>query len=302
MNAIFRAVRAGDPEPLLPAQPPAPAQGHRLLRQHRLRPEGAALAPPQPDRFRRDRGLQRLRRASGPSASSRSCATTGRCSTSAGATPPRAAATRTASSFTGPGTRARWSRVDPHAAPDADERQAGRPARRRRATSRRGTPPSRAARSSSSSSAGARPGDEVLTTDETRPRAPARPRGAVGRRDARRDRRARRATVVQTFDVPSRPTRLGAEERHARGGRRSARSASTATSRCPSGPTTAGFRSSPGASAAWTTSCPSCPCPPLGFTNPVYVVRHPGAAAAVPRSPARRPALADSVLAPGRRC
>ena len=58
------------PEPLLPAQPPAAAQGHRLLREHRLRPQGAALAHPQPDRFRRHRGLQRLRRASSPSASS----------------------------------------------------------------------------------------------------------------------------------------------------------------------------------------------------------------------------------------
>ena len=41
MNAIFRAVRDGRPEPLLPAEPPAAAQGHRLLRQHRLRPEAA---------------------------------------------------------------------------------------------------------------------------------------------------------------------------------------------------------------------------------------------------------------------
>ena len=57
MAAIFRAVRSGRQGPLLPAQPPAPAEGHRLLRQHRLRSERAAVAPPQSHRFRRDRSL-----------------------------------------------------------------------------------------------------------------------------------------------------------------------------------------------------------------------------------------------------
>ncbi len=71
MNAIFRAVRAGDANRYFQLEPPAPAQGHRLLRQHRLRPEGAAQAHPQPDRLRRHRGLSTATTASAPSASSR---------------------------------------------------------------------------------------------------------------------------------------------------------------------------------------------------------------------------------------
>ena len=163
MNAIFRAVRSGDPEPLLPAEPPAPAEGHRLLREHRLRPQGAALAHPQPHRFRRHRGLSTATTSEQPERVDAvlrdywALLNFGWRYTATGSSDSHRIQYHWAGLPAHDGHR-RSARRDPTAKASRSIRSRSSP------TSARGTPRSRAARSSSSSSAARTPATSVDTT------------------------------------------------------------------------------------------------------------------------------------------
>ena len=213
MAAIFRAVRAGDPDRYFQLNHPRLPKGIGYFANIGFDPNGPRT------RIRNRIDFDGIEVYNGydierPERVERCSATTGRCSTSAGATRRRGAATRTASSTTGPGYPRTMVTVDPHAHGD-DEGAPRRSARRGRAASRRGTRPSRAGRSSSSTLGGraARRRGRRRPTDPSRP--PPRPRGAVGRR------RPSVEIVVgqigsgtrssQSFDVPSRPTQIGPE-------------------------------------------------------------------------------------------
>ncbi len=135
--------------------------------------------------------------------------------------------------------------------------------------------------------AGARPGDEVLTTDDT-VRGHLRVRAApwvdvtridvmVGDQVGLADRgTAPLATLVQSFEVASRPTEIGPE-----GG--TLEEAQDRTIRfdrdvaVPVGPTNAWVQVIVRGDRRMDDVLPFMPVPPLAFTNPVYVVRHPEA-------------------------
>ena len=278
MNAIFRVVRAGDPARYFQLEPPAPAQGHRLLRQHRLRP----------------------RRRRGRASTTASTSTGSRSTTATTASGPSAstqvlrdywalldfgwryAATGSSDShriqYHWAGYPRTMVTVDPHAHRRRDAAPR-RPARRRREHQEGARHRDERARSSSFELGRRAPRRRGRHDRRPVARPPARARGAVDRRDPRRDRR-RAGSVVQTFDVPSRPTQIGPEPgtleeaagadgplRPRHRGRRSGR-------------TTAGSRSSRAASGAWTTCCRSCPCRPR--------VHEPGLRRAPPRRRRRR--------------
>ena len=258
---------------LLPAQPPAPAQRHRLLREHRLRPEGPAHAHPQPHRLRRDRGLQRLRRrdpgarragaarlldaaqlrvalrrhrqqrlASHPVPLGRLPAHDGDRSTRM---PPRATTARAGRTWT------RWPSWRP---------------------SRRATRRSPAARSSSSSSpAFTRATRSSLPTRRSRvtcasaPRRGSTSRGSTSSSGARSCRPSR-SPGVRRSSAPSRERSQEAEARTIRLDR---------DLEVPVGPDNSWVQIIARGERRMDDVLPFMPVPPFGFTNPVYVVRHP---------------------------
>ena len=162
MNAIFRAVRAGDPSRYFQLNHPRLPKGIGYFANIGFDPKRAALAHPQPHRFRRDRGLQRLRR---------------RAARARRAGPARLlGAPQLRLALHGHGQQ----RLAPHPVPlgglpahDGHRRpDAARATATRRSirssssrTSRRGTPRSRAGPIIELELAGAHPGDEVVTTD-----------------------------------------------------------------------------------------------------------------------------------------
>jgi hypothetical protein len=80
--------------------------------------------------------------------------------------------------------------------------------------------------------------------------------------------------VVQSFDVPSRPTQLGAEE----GTLEEARARTIRVDRdieVPVGPDNGWVQVIARGERRMDDVLPFMPVPPMGFTNPVYVVRHP---------------------------
>jgi hypothetical protein len=132
--------------------------------------------------------------------------------------------------------------------------------------------------------AGAGPGDELLTTDDP-VHAHVRVRAAPWL-DVTRVEVVVNGRIVQSFDVPSRPTRLGAEE----GSLEEAQSRTIRFDR--------DLDLSIGDSNGWVQVIargdrrmddvlPFMPVPPLAFTNPVYVVRRPEPPPPLPGLPGR---------------
>jgi hypothetical protein len=119
---------------------------------------------------------------------------------------------------------------------------------------------------------GARPGDEVLTTEDPvhgHIRVRAAPWVDVTRVEI-----VVGGRVVQSFDVPSRPTQLGAEE----GTLEEARARTIRFDRdieVPVGPDNGWVQVIARGERRMDDVLPFMPVPPMGFTNPVYVVRHP---------------------------
>jgi hypothetical protein len=153
--------------------------------------------------------------------------------------------------------------------------------------------------------AGVHPGDEVQTTDDTL-RGHLRVRAApwvdishveivVGDQVGNPDRgSAPLATVVQTIDVPSRPTEIGPEP----GTLEEAQDRTIRLDRdllVPMGPTNAWVQVIVRGDRRMDDVLPFMPVPPLAFTNPVYVVRHPEPP---PPLPALTPATAPIVARP----
>ncbi|HEY8039139.1 MAG TPA: CehA/McbA family metallohydrolase, partial [Polyangiaceae bacterium] len=136
--------------------------------------------------------------------------------------------------------------------------------------------------------AGAHPGDEATTTDDPL-RGHVRVRAAPWI-DVTRVEVVVSGHVVQTFDVPSRPTQLGAEP----GTLEEAGARTIRFDRdleIPVGPDNGWVQVIARGERRMDDVLPFMPAPPFGFTNPVYVVRHPQPPPPFPLTPgAPRPA------------
>jgi hypothetical protein len=143
--------------------------------------------------------------------------------------------------------------------------------------------------------AGVRPGDEVVTPEEPlrgHVRVRAAPWIDVSRVEIVVGQVGGGPRVVQTFDVPARPTQLGPEP----GSREDAADRTIRFDQdvdIPLGPENGWVQVIARGDRRMDDVLPFMPVPPFGFTNPVYVVRHPGppvpfpiVAAAPPRPPA----------------
>jgi len=124
---------------------------------------------------------------------------------------------------------------------------------------------------------GARPGDEVVTTDEVirgHLRVRAAPWVDVTRLDVVVGEVGGTYLVVQSFDVPSRPTTIGPEP----GTLAEAQDRTIRADRdleLPLGAANAWVQVIARGDRRMDDVLPFVPFPPLGFTNPIYVVRHP---------------------------
>jgi hypothetical protein len=130
--------------------------------------------------------------------------------------------------------------------------------------------------------AGAHPGDEVTTLDDP-VHAHVRVRAAPWV-DVTRIEVVVGGHLVHTFEVPSRPTQLGAES----GTLEEAAARTIRFDRdvdIPVGPENGWVQIIARGDRRMDDVLPFMPVPPLGFTNPVYVVRHPVAPPPFPVSP-----------------
>jgi hypothetical protein len=138
---------------------------------------------------------------------------------------------------------------------------------------------------------GAAPGDEVVTADEPlhgHLRVRAAPWVDVTRVEVVAGQIDGTYKTVRTFEVPSRPTHIGSEPGTlAEASDRTIRF--DADLEIPFGPDNGWVQVIARGERRMDDVLPFMPVPPMAFTNPVYVVRHPAPAPPFPGVPARTP-------------